>query len=143
MKRKILISSLVLVVLTLALYTFINLKDDTKEDVMKAEPKFYVNAAHLAQSFNQEKNLIDSIFVEDIIGVEGVVTEISTLNNKQTIFLADGNGGEASVLCDMQDNQINRINTLKLGDTIRVKGVFKGFLKDIILLNCIITNQNE
>ncbi len=142
MKRTILISSLFVVLLSLAFYAFINLKDRTKENVLRAEPKFYIAADHLIHTFSIEKKTIDSIVAEDIIGVEGVIQEINTLNNKQTIFLSNS-GGDSSVLCDMQNNQIDKINDLKLGDTIRIKGVFKGYLKDVILLNCVITNRNE
>jgi len=141
MKRKILIGSLLVVIL--AIFALINLRDMAGLSVMRAEPKFYVKAAHLIHNFNVEEDPINSLQAEDIIGVEGVIKEINTLNNKQTIFLADSSRGNSSVLCDMQNNQKNRIQTLKLGDTIRVKGVFKGFLKDVILLNCVITNQNE
>ncbi len=142
MRHKIIIGSL-FTVFILLVFTMLNLKDMTAENVVKAKPKSYVKAEELIQSFTIGKEMIDSILVEDIIGVEGVVKEVNSLNNKQTIFLSDNREGDVSVLCAMQDNQINRIQTLGIGDTINIKGVFKGFLKDVILLNCVITNQNE
>ncbi len=142
MKRKIVIPLVAILGITFA-YVFINMKDTTQETVMRASPSFYLNANDLVHGFTTENSSTNSILAEDIIGVMGKIKEINTLNNKQTIFLANSDGGNSSVLCDMQQNQINQIQKLKVGDTIRVKGVFKGFLKDVILLNCVITNQNE
>jgi len=140
MKRKIIISSLLILFTILAIFYWIS---SVGIDVLKTEPKFYVKAEKLIHDFTLEKGIADSTLVESVISVEGIIKEINTLNDKQTIFLKGNNNEAASVLCDMQTNQINRIKNLESGDTIRLKGVFKGFLKDIILLDCVITTKNE
>jgi len=132
-----------LVLITLMIVSVMYWIHSMKLNVVKTEPKFYVNAENLIHDFTLGKGMADSAIVESVISVEGTIKEINTLNNRRTIFLKGNSGEAASVLCDMQTNQSNRIQQLTSGDTIHLKGVFKGFLKDVILLDCVITTKNE
>ncbi|RKM87649.1 hypothetical protein D7036_24990, partial [Aquimarina sp. BL5] len=51
-----------------------------------------------------------------------------------------GDNKYSGVLCDMQSDQTVGIRKLKKGQKIMLKGVCKGFLKDAILLNCMLIN---
>ncbi len=85
---------------------------------------------------NEEKNIIEP---EQIVEIEGVVREINYLNNRITILLSSGTSENAFVICDMQNNQSEEISNINPTDTIKLKGIFKGFLEDAIFLNCIIS----
>jgi hypothetical protein len=47
------------------------------------------------------------------------------------------------VLCQMQEDQNQDLVLLEEGDHVRVKGILKGFLKDAIMLNCIIIKESN
>jgi len=85
----------------------------------------------------EHKNQSLDKFIEKVIEVNGTLKEIKHQNNIHTLYLTD-KGNTTYILCELQDDQINKTKNLSLGKKIRIKGVLKGHLKDIILLNCII-----
>ena len=60
--------------------------------------------------------------------------EITHLNNRITVILNSKNEN-FGVICDINTNQNEKIEQLKKHQKIRVKGICKGFLKDVIILN--------
>ena len=83
-------------------------------------------------------NFNEDNLIENVVLVEGVIQDINSLNNRTTIILKGKKDTDKLVICDMQKNQKIAINNLNLGDEITIKGIFKGTLNDVILLNCII-----
>ncbi len=79
---------------------------------------------------------------DEVISVAGIVHEVNTINNRPTILLKGNVAAQMLVICDMNANQSKRIEKVKKGDSILIKGVFKGVLKDAIMLNCVIVNGN-
>lgn len=106
-----------------------------------------VNNTKAVEAFNVEElinqpNLNDSNLKETVIVVEGFVEEINDLNKRQTILLRGKNDIKTSVICDMQKGQTDQIRNLKRGEPTIIKGILKGSLNDVILLNCVIVNNN-
>ena len=79
----------------------------------------------------------DKLYAGKVIEVEGYIKEVSFLNNRNTVILYTKNKN-SGVICDVHKSQIEKIKTLKKHQKINVKGICKGFLKDVILLNCYI-----
>ena len=85
----------------------------------------------------------DEIYTGKVIEITGTVKEVSFLNNRNTLIL-QGKDKNSGVICDMNANQIDAIHKISLGDKITAKGICKGFLKDVVMLNCIIiTNKHN
>ncbi len=84
----------------------------------------------------------DSLQPEQLVEIEGRIKEINTRNSRHTILLKGKKDAPPYIICDMQTGQEKEIKLLKENDTIKVKGVFKGFLKDAVFLNCMITYYN-
>lgn len=91
----------------------------------------------------EETDLNTSNLKETVIAIQGMVVEINYLNDRQTIILKDKKNDEVSILCDMQQHQKQSLKDLIIGETITVKGILKGSLKDIILLHCIISTTHQ
>ena len=88
---------------------------------------------------NTETN---SLQPEQLVEIEGCIKEINTRNSRHTILLKGKKDASPYVICDMQTGQEKELKLLKENDTIKVKGIFKGFLKDAIFLHCIIIHYN-
>lgn len=141
-KRKIFIGiSMTLFALGFALYALIHFINSSEINILDSKPEMQLIAEDFITYFKLHKNDNDSPYLEKVIGVEGTIREINNLNNRHTILLKGGEDESSSIICDMQTNQIQNIKKLKLGDTILLKGIYKGFLKDAILLNCVLTNK--
>lgn len=85
-----------------------------------------------SESFNKFDN-----YIEKAINVKGFLTKINKQNEKYILTISSKNG-KISSICNMQANQVEKIKALKVGDEITIKGIYKGYLIDMILLNCII-----
>lgn len=96
----------------------------------------------LISNFIKNEEKANKLYTGKIIEVKGTVKEISFLNDRTTIILEHEN--EAfGIICDINPNQKEKIKMLKPHQKIRVKGICKGFLKDVILLNCTIDLQTN
>ena len=105
-----------------------------------------VNQTEPQQQFNVEELIqalqIDTLDMkENVVLVKGSIEDINHINNRNTIILKGKTNDSMSILCDMQKDQAILLDSLKIGQVISIKGILKGSLKDIILLNCKISNQ--
>lgn len=108
-------------------------------NIAEAKPEVYLDANTLISHFKDGNQSF--LKTESIVEIQGSIKEINTINNRFTILLKGEESDSSSIICDMQANQNKYLATLKLKDTIRLKGVFKGFLKDAVFLNCIISDR--
>ncbi|MGW9684045.1 OB-fold protein [Flagellimonas sp. 2504JD1-5] len=111
------------------------------ENVQNREPELYINAHNLISKL--ELNTSESIGLasEKVVAVTGMIREINNRNNRITIILGSGDKEHPSIICDMTDGQKDYIKHLSANDTIMIKGIYKGFLKDAIFLNCIVIHE--
>ncbi len=118
--------------------SFVGCQDGTDEDLSAIEPKMFYSAENLISTL-QSKNQYES---DIVIAVSGIVHEINTMNKRTTILLNGNVAQETYIICDMNSNQTSTIETTKKGDSILIKGLLKGKLKDVIMLNCVITKDH-
>ncbi len=75
--------------------------------------------------------------IEKSIVVEGTLKDIKLSNKIYTLYLSDNNQ-KTYILCQLKKEEIEKVPKLELEQKIKIKGILKGHLKDVILLNCII-----
>ena len=139
-KNSIFSSVLVILIAALSFYFLkvVVLESSYSVDVLKVEPVYKLDVKTVIDLIkNEDKNFIE---VEQVVEVNGIIKEINYLNNRITILLGTGNKESAHVICDMRSDQKEEVSRLNPNDTIKLKGVFKGFLADAIFLNCVITH---
>ncbi len=125
-------SGLALLLGFLCYYFFI----DTK-GIESLEPHFSIASEDLVELYSDNEKKADNLYTNKIVEVYGTVKEISYLNDRKTIILA-GNSESSNIICDLNENQLNKLNQLKNNQTVYIKGICKGYLKDVILLDCYI-----
>jgi len=115
----------------------LNSCDDASDKMVnQTNPNKQFNVEELIQLLN-----IDTLdFTENVVLVEGSIKEINYLNNRNTIILRGKENSNTSIICDMQKDQARLLASLQTGQIISIKGILKGSLKDVILLNCKISN---
>lgn len=110
---------------------------ETPEDTQNVKTQASLSSNELISLMS---NKVDSTFykyVDKAIEIESVIKEINKKEGVYTLLLS-GDDTDTLIICEMQKNQNVHIQKLTIGDPIVIKGVFKGFLKDAVLLNCII-----
>lgn len=136
-KNKIAITFTLLLILIIGYYfiapffktSTINLENEIAEKTINA------NNLVRAYSLNEEKS--NKLYAGKIIEVVGFIKEITFINNRNTIILNSENE-TFGVICDINPLEKEKIKLLKKHQKVRIKGICKGFLKDVILLNCAI-----
>lgn len=114
----------------------------SEKDLENELAELNVNSNDLVNAYTLNEGKSDSLYAEKIIEVTGFVKEITFLNDRNTVIL-NSNSETFGVICDINPNQKEKINQLQKHQKIRVKGICKGFLKDVILLNCSIDLLNN
>lgn len=110
------------------------LKRTTQTQAIETELNVKAQEFFLQLNDAQDTELV--AYVEKALEVEGVIKNITERDGVYSLVLEGDNMGR-NVICEMQKDQSAEIARLKIGDKIVVKGIFKGFLLDAILLNCI------
>lgn len=121
-------------------YLYFGLYNIPQMDITATSTEINTSSENLTLSFSRNEVKANSIYKGKIIEVEGIVKDITFLNERNTVLLQGDTKG-TSVICDINPSQIVKVKKLKIGQRVAVKGVCKGFLKDVILLNCVLTNQ--
>ena len=116
---------------------------NSDKNLEKFNSELAINSSELIVNFINNEEKANNLYAGKIIEVTGTVKEVTFLNNRNTVILY-GKNKTSGIICDVHPNQKEKIKKLKANQKIRVKGICKGFLKDVILLNCYIdTKPNE
>lgn len=87
---------------------------------------------------NKEKGFenFDNL-IENAVVLKGIIREIKFHKNIYTLFVYS-KITEKELICSFQSDQNKKVISLKKGDLIRLTGVYKGFLDNMIFQNCIL-----
>ena len=108
-------------------------------DVADSKSDIVISADKIQSDFSTNENLANTNYLEKIIEVSGEISEL-TLENKKGIITLKTKDNFGSVLCHLSDNSTQKMNTLKMGKPVRLKGICTGYLMDVILVKCEIIN---
>lgn len=133
---------IILILINVYFYILPYFKNTNKNlELVASEASIKSNDLINSYILNEEKT--NKLYTGKIIEVSGFVKEVTFLNNRNTVILYSKNK-TSGVICDIHPSQIEKIKKIKKHQKIVVKGICKGFLKDVILLNCYIDlNLNE
>lgn len=110
------------------------------KDIENAKTEVEVSSENLVAMFLFNEDLANSTFVEKTIEVEGIIEKITFKNDHYSVFLQAQEKG-SKIICAMKPSKTNLIKNLRPGENVRLKGICKGYLKDVIMLNCILANK--
>lgn len=143
-KKKILqiISLLPFLTLVVSIAHFYNaFQKPAQKDVTKLDVAAILDADDLIRLFRKDKKTASDALVEQVVQVQGEIKEISFINDRYTILLKSKNFTKSFVMCEMASKNLN-IENLAVGDTLKLRGICKGYLLDVIMLNCVPINEN-
>lgn len=130
----------IIIVLSIGIYAYVNFTSLHTINVSEISSFDEVQSKSLIETFLIDEEKADKTYVNKVIEITGIVKEVSFLNNRNTLILQGDNDGPG-IICDMNPGQLTAITKIRKGERVRVKGICKGFLKDVIILNCILTDQ--
>jgi hypothetical protein len=99
---------------------------------------FRMPATKLAEEFETNLSASNSKFIDRVIEVTGVISEISTDPNNAIVFILRDNEVPTGVLCTVAEKSTKKAERYKVGDTVVVKGICTGMLFEVVLNKCIV-----
>jgi cold shock CspA family protein len=136
-KRKIIIGILILGII--GVFTAYKMYNKPHINVAETSSDISLTSNKILNDFSSDENAANTKYLEKIIEVVGTISELKNENGKGIVTLKT-NDDFGNVLCHLSTEESKKINTLKEGQTIIVKGICKGYLMDVILVKCVIKN---
>lgn len=108
------------------------------KSITKQAADFTLSASNLANEYETNPTGSDRKFIDRVILVKGVISEITTDQNNSTVFILRDNNSSTGILCTLNGQNVKKIKRYKKGDRITIKGTCSGMLLDVVLNKCII-----
>ena len=96
------------------------------------QPEFRYHASELYEFYQADEAAGNQKLIGKIIEVEGDIAEVSTDENGSTVVILREPGAFGGVMCTMD----GRVEDMKVGSTVRIKGMCTGFLFDVVKNHC-------
>lgn len=110
--------------------------------ILETPAAYSLTSKELSYLFLSDEKKSNSIFVDQIIEVHGTVDTVTFFNNRNTVIL-QGENPNTNLICEMDITEVMQSNKIKKGAKIQLKGICKGRLNDVVLLNCLFTNKSN
>lgn len=130
------------ITIIITLFVFIGLfkfYDTSNTHSANSKADVYIDANKLVSAYLSNEKKANNLYTNKLIKVSGILKKITYLNDRSTLIIDNSSYG---IICDLNKSEFSKLAMLQKGKKIKVLGMCKGFLKDVILLNCYIeTNQ--
>jgi hypothetical protein len=104
-------------------------------DIRKEKGGIEITAIDLLKEFQQNETASNTKYVDKVLVVTGMVTEVQTDSSGQATVYLQTNDLLSAVTCSFYQND-ESINKVKAGSPARIKGVCTGMLSDVVLNKC-------
>ena len=132
MRKKLIISILVLLIITVIAGTYIYREYNRRNPSVSAlDAAYFMKAAELISSFSKDSANANARYLGKIIQVAGFVKSVDKdASGNYTVSLGDS-VGMSSVRCSMTDADTSYLSSQKItGSSLVLKGICTGFMPD-------------
>ncbi|GAA3642585.1 OB-fold protein [Flavivirga jejuensis] len=129
-------------ILLISFYVGLRYFSTSNVDIQNAPVEITVNAEKLTASFIKDESAANELYKDKVVEVFGIIKGTTFVNKTNTIIL-QSDYNDYNVICDMQVDSLDVFKQLKPSQKVTIKGVCKGFLHDVILLNCMFINTQN
>lgn len=132
-----LISVILLLLLSYAIWQY----NKPHLDVLTENPDYKTTVEQLLKEFQIDEFKATEKYADKVIQLKGTIFDIS-LSDGNSVITLKNNDQLTGILCNM--NPEDNLTAIKLqkGELIEIKGICTGILLDVILVKCVIINNN-
>ena len=128
--KKLLVTFLVLIAIGAGVYFYIAL--EKQPDTKNEKADFTVNAIDFIREFEKDDKAANKKYAEKIITVNGMVSEIEAVDTTVNIKFIDTTSGSYAIFA-FQEQHVAEAKTVKVGDSVSIKGSCSGGILSEIL----------
>lgn len=137
-KHILIITAGVLLLLSIILLS-INRYSLKVKDTSLVETEVAMDAQSFVDLVQGDDAVISRTLLEKAIEIKGTIKKVVYRDGVASVIITASD--KNCIACQMQKNQKEMVSKMKIGDTIIVKGIYKGVLLDAILLQCLVLNE--
>ena len=128
--KRILLIAAVLIIAAGGIYWYLSTEKfaDTKD----RRAAFTVNASEFIHEFNSNDSAANQKYADKIVTVNGRVAEIEAADTTLNIKFIDSTSGSYAIFA-FQDQHVDEAKSLKIGDSVSIKGSFSSAIFSDIL----------
>ncbi|MDG1227633.1 MAG: hypothetical protein P8P15_06645 [Polaribacter sp.] len=104
-------------------------------NVVETKSDITLSASKILNDFSTDENAANKLYLEKIIKINGTISELN-IEKERGIITLKTRDNFGSVLCHLSEGGMKKMKSLKVGQTITLKGICTGFLMDVILVKC-------
>jgi DNA/RNA endonuclease YhcR with UshA esterase domain len=108
-------------------------------DVAEKLADISISANEILSEFAADETTANTKFLDKIVAVKGVISE-TRIEKEKGIITLKTNDDFGSILCHLSAKSTKKMDKLKVGKIVIVKGICTGYLMDVILVKSEITN---
>ena len=107
------------------------------KDINKAGSDLKIEAAALFAEYSQDETTADSLYLDKIVEVSGIVKEVSP-DDEGNISVTLESGEELfGVICQLDNLSEQKKIDFQIGEEVSFKGICTGMLMDVLLVRCV------
>lgn len=138
MKRILLILIVLMIVSGVVAWRFAFRKSSLS--VKSEKPAYELTANVLLNKFVEDENSANTEYLNKVILVSGEVGKIEDTEDGFNIYL-QGAGESSGIICTF-DHSVEKKENFKLGQMVTIKGLCTGYLFDVVMVKCVLTNSS-
>jgi hypothetical protein len=117
--------------------------NQSKKGIDGIHAEFNISPEKLVQEFETNEEIANKKYLDKIILIEGKINSISTREDGPTTIVMNASNPMNSVSCELNKKESEKYLTIKNGDIIKIKGICSGLLMDVVLVDCVIVNEDK
>ena len=134
------ILSIVGVVILVGIAVAFSLYNKPHRQAGNAAPDLKVKATELYAMYTANESKADSLYLDKVLQVEGIVKEILTNENGDKVLMLES-PELFGISCSMADSQSQDLAAVNVGAPVTVKGICHGMLMDVVLVKCVLVER--
>lgn len=136
MKKKILFSILILGLIGASIGFYLYTKPP--RDISSTKEDFVLNVEEFYKEFMTNEASANTKYLNKVIIVEGIVTEIQLENSEEPTLSISSQNGDSKLTCGFNKNLTSTITSLKSGNKVTLKGKCDGknMFDEIVFTQC-------
>ncbi len=107
-------------------------------DVKNEKNIVQIDAKDLFLAYEQNEPEADKKFLDKTIEITGKISEINIAQEDNPIIIFKNEEDFFGVSCNFVNGTTKQLKMLNTDDSVIVKGICKGYLSDVVLIDCII-----
>ncbi len=131
---------LIVIVIIIMLVAVYYLYNKPHRNILNEESVISINAGNLFKNYEQNETDANKDFLDKTIEITGQISEINISEEENPVIIFKNKEDFFGVSCSFSSKMNQNLANIKIGDSIKVKGICKGYLSDVVLIDCIIVD---